>query len=142
MPSAPSSVEYFPDEAAVALCVHGVSLEPHLVTSLLGVLPTHSHKAGDRQGLKQSPALKGAWIREVRKFEPIDPDAMVEELLSGMNTSQAAWRELASQFEVRFDFAVHTDVGATFLLHSATLRRLVNLGVDFQIYIQAYGDGA
>lgn len=131
---------YFPDEVAVALCVYGTELDPTEVTNLLGAEPTHAHRRGERKTLRNPPWDKGAWIREVRRFEPIDPDAMFEELLMGLSSEQAAWRNLASRFQLRVDFAVHTDVGCTFVLSHSTVERISALGAEFQIYIQAYGD--
>ena len=131
---------YFPDEVAVALCVYGTELDPSEVTKLLGVEPTHAHRRGDRKTLRSPPWDKGAWIREVRRFEPIDPDAMFQELLVGLSSEQEVWRSLASRFQLRVDFAVHTDVGGTFVLSRSVVERISALGADFQIYIQAYGD--
>jgi hypothetical protein len=139
--SSPSPAsEYLPDEVAVALCVYGPTLEPEEITALLGVAPTHAHRAGERAKLKQPPGSKGAWIREIRRFEPVEPDRMFEELFDGMNAEASVWLALAKRFELRVDFAVHTDVGATFRLNPETLARIASLGASFQIYIQAYGD--
>ena len=116
MPEASSSKTYFPDEVAVALCVYGVELDPTEITKLLGADPTHAHRRGERKTLRSPPWDKGAWIRELRRFEPIDPDAMFEQLLAELSSEPGIWRSLASRFQLRVDFAVHTDVGCTFLL--------------------------
>ena len=138
-PSSPSKT-YFPDEVAVALCVYGVDLDPSEVTELLGAEPTHSHRRGERKTLRSPPWDKGAWIRELRRFEPIDLDAMFEKLLTDLSGEPAVWASLASRFQLRVDFAVHTDVGCTFVLCPNTVKRIAELGAEFQIYIQAYGD--
>ena len=131
---------YLPDEVAIALCIYGVDLDPQALSSLLGVEPTHSHRRGDRKSLRSPPCDNGAWIREVRRFEPIDPDGMLEEVLRGMPSDPAVWRRLAERFELRIDFALHTDVGGAFVLSSSSVQRIASLGSAFQIYVQAYGD--
>jgi hypothetical protein len=90
--------------------------------------------------LRSPPWQKGAWIREVRRFEPIDPDGMFDELMESLPTEEHIWQTLAASFELRVDFAVHTDVGATFVLGPRTLGRIAIIGASFQIYVQAYGD--
>lgn len=139
---AESPTTYFPDEVAVALCLYGPDLEPAEVSELLAATPTHAHRKGDRKSLRRPPVDRGAWIREVRKFEPIDPDQMFDELLAGVSTDLTTWAGLAERFEVRVDFALHTDAGATFVLAPHTMQRIAALGANFQIYIQAYGDNS
>ena len=140
MTEVPPPKTYFPDEVSVALCFYGVELEPTEITETLGVEPTHAHRRGERKTLRSPPWSQGAWIRELRQFEPIDPNAMFESLLAGVSVNQESWLNLASRFQIRVDFAVHTDVGATFVLKPGTVQRIANLGASFQIYIQAYGD--
>jgi hypothetical protein len=134
------SKTYFPDEVAVALCIYGAELDPNEVTQLFGAEPTHAHKRGERKTLRSPPWDKGAWIREVRRFEPIDPDAMFEQLLAELSGEPGVWRSLASRFQLRVAFAVHTDVGCTFVLSPSTVQRISELGAAFQVYIQVYGD--
>ena len=137
-----SAAQYFPDEVAVALCLYGLTLQPVEITRLLGVEPTHAHLAGDREDWRSPPHAKGAWIREVRKFEPIDPDAMFEELFRALPEEERVWQELASQFEVEVHFAVHTDVGCTFNLSPRTVQLIAARSAALKLYIQAYGDNA
>jgi Domain of unknown function (DUF4279) len=140
-PATPTpATSYFPDEVAVALCIYGEALDPVELTRLLGVSPTHEHKNGDRKTLRSPPWNKGAWIYEIRRFDPIDPNRMFEELLAGLPQDEHIWQQLASRFELRVDFAVHTDVGCTFVLSPLTVRRVAAIHAAFQIYIQAYGD--
>jgi hypothetical protein len=134
--------QVFPDEVAAALCVFGEDLEPSEVTSLLGAQPTHAHRKGDQSERMKLPATRGAWIREVRKFEPIDPDAMFAELLAGVSADHEVWSGLAARFEIRFDLAIHTDVGCTLTLAPHTMRMITERGGSFQVYVQAYGDNA
>ena len=131
---------YYPDEVAVALCIYGAELDPIQITKLLGVEPTHSHKRGERETLRRPPWEKGAWILEVRRFEPIDPDSMFNELLAGLPTDEEVWSTLAASCQLRVDFALHTDAGATFELAPEVVQRISRLRASFQIYIQAYGD--
>jgi len=72
------------DEVAVALCLYGEALDPAEVTHLLGTEPTHSHRKGELAAHRKKPPTQGAWIRELRSFEPIDPNALVEQVLAGM----------------------------------------------------------
>jgi hypothetical protein len=134
--------QIFPDEVAVALCVYGEDLEPSELTALLGASPTHAHRKGDQSERMKLPATRGAWIREVRKFEPIDPDAMFAELLAAVSADLEVWARLAARFEIRFDLAVHTDVGCTLTLAPQTMRMISERHGSFQVYIQAYGDNA
>ena len=134
------SASYFPDEVAVALCVYGEELDPLELTRMLGVNPTHEHKKGDRKTLRSPPWNKGAWVYEIRRFEPINPDSMFEELLASLPQDDHVWLQLASRFELRIDFAVHTDVGCTFVMSAVTVQRIAAIHAAFQIYIQAYGD--
>jgi hypothetical protein len=134
------SATYLPDEVAVALCIYGVDLDPQEVTLLLGVDPTHAHRRGERSSLRSPPYDKGVWIREVRRFDPIHLNEMIDEVLRGLPVDPLVWQRLAQRFQVRFDFAVHTDVGGTFVLSSPSVRRIAGLGAEFHIYIQAYGD--
>ena len=138
--SSDASATYFPDEVAVALCIYGADLDPAEISQLLGVSPTHAHKRGERKAPRSPPWNKGAWIREVRCFEPINPDSMFEQLLSDLPAEAEVWKQLASRFQLRVDFAVHTDVGCTFVLAPATVKLIAARLAEFQIYIQAYGD--
>ena len=135
------SRRYFPDEVAVALCLYGVDLEPAEVTQILGgVEPTHAHRKGDRKSLRNPPFDKGAWIREIRRFEPIDPDARFAELFAVLPRDTAVWQGLASRFQVRVDFAVHTDVGCGFILSPSIVQLLASRCAEFRLDIYAYGD--
>jgi len=140
MPDQSSPASYLPDEVAVALCIYGEHLEPKEITKLLGVEPTHAHVRGERKSLRSPPWDKGAWIREVRRFEPICADDMLEELLRGVPDDPVIWRSLSARYHLRFDFALHTDVGGTFNLSPRSVHRIAQLDAEFQIYIQAYGD--
>ena len=139
-PTTPRAACYFPDEVTVALCIYGEALDPGELTQLLGVNPTHEHKTGHRETLRAPPSSKGAWIYEIRRFEPIDPDNMLEELLASLPQEEHFWERLASRFELQIHFAIHTDVGCTFKLSPLTIRRVSRTHATFQIYIQAYGD--
>jgi hypothetical protein len=138
--SSEPAATHFPDEVAVALCIYGADLDPAEISQLLGVAPTHAHRKGERKTLRSPPWDKGAWIREVRRFEPIDPNSMFEQLLSDLPPDSEVWKQLASRFQVRVDFAIHTDVGCTFVLAPTTVQLIAARRAEFQIYIQAYGD--
>jgi Domain of unknown function (DUF4279) len=138
-PASPKST-YFPDEVAVALCIYGKELDPYEVSALLGVKPTHAHKIGERKSLKSPPYDKGAWILELRRFEPIDLDSMYEELLAPLPEDVLIWESLASRFEIRVDFAVHTDVGCGFHISPRTMKLIASKQAEFHIDIHAYGD--
>lgn len=131
---------YLPDEVAIALCIYGVDLDPTELSAILGVDPTHSHRRCERKSLMTAPYDKGAWIREVRRFEPIEPDKMLEEVLDKLPSDPVVWQRLAERFQLRVDFALHTDVGGAFVLSPSSVRRIADLCSEFQIYVQAYGD--
>ena len=135
-----NSRRYSPDEVAVAVCVYGVHLEPEEVSALLCGPPTHGHRKGERKGLRSPAFDKGAWIREVRRFEPIDLDSMFDELLLPLTEDASVWAELLSRFEVRISISAHTDVGLTLYLNSTTLQRIAARCANVQVCIQAYGD--
>lgn len=132
--------EFFPDEAGIAICLHGRDLDPEVVSALPGAKPTESHIRGDRTELKTPPPQQGAWIREVRRFEPIDPDGMVEEVLASLSDDPKIWEALAARFEVRLNIGVHTDVGCNFKLAPKTVQALAQRGASIKFDIHAYGD--
>jgi hypothetical protein len=139
-PTRSPSQEYLPDEAAVALCLYGEELEPEEVSLLLQASPTHAHRKGDRKELRSPPSRQGAWVLEVRRFEPISLDSMLEELFSPLPTSEAVWQRLTSRFQVRIDIAVDTDVGFTLALSPKSMQLIVSRRAEVQLSVQAYGD--
>jgi hypothetical protein len=128
-----------PDEVAVALCIYGDELDPSDVTSLLGINPTHAHRRGDASGPRSVPFKKGAWILELRRSEPIDLDVLYSELLAPLPAEQAIWASLAQKYELRLDFAVHTDAGCGFYLSPETFALMSSRHCAFNISIYAYG---
>ncbi len=46
-------------------------------------------QADERAELKQPAAATGAWIQEIRGFEPVEPDRMFVELFAGMYRAMA-----------------------------------------------------
>jgi Domain of unknown function (DUF4279) len=127
------------DEVAVALCIYGDDLDPDEVSSLLGVSPTHAHRRNDATGLKSAPFKKGAWILELRRSEPVDLDALYAELLAPLPAAQAVWATLARRYEMRLDFAVHTDAGCSFSVSPETFALMSSRHCAFNISIYAYG---
>lgn len=132
--------EFFPDEVGIAICLYGRDLDPKVVSALLGAKPTESHMRVDRTELKTPPPQQGAWIREVRRFEPIDPAVMVEELLAPLSDDPKIWEALAARFELRLNIGVHTDVGCNFKLAPKTVQALAQRGFSIKFDIYAYGD--
>jgi Domain of unknown function (DUF4279) len=128
-----------PDEVAVALCIYGVELIPEEISDLLGAKPTHSHRLGEKKTPESKPYAKGAWILEIRRTEPIDLDAMYEELLASLPTNELVWKSLASRFEVRIDLAVHTDSGCGFYVSPKTMKLIAAKQAEFYLDIHAYG---
>jgi hypothetical protein len=132
--------EYFPDELGIAICLYGHDLEPSEVSELLNSDPTSAHRRGERKGLKSPPFEQGAWIREVRRFEPFDPDAMLEELFSSLVQEPKVWAQLAAKFEVRLHVGVHTDVGCNFIFSPQSVREIASRSASIKFDIYAYGD--
>ena len=128
-----------PDEVAVALCIYGDDLDPGEITALLGASPTHTHRRGDASGPRSVPFKTGAWILEIRKSEPIYLDALYAELLAPLPAEQALWTALARRYELRLDFAVHTDAGCGFHVSPETFALMSSRHCAFNINIYAYG---
>jgi hypothetical protein len=132
--------EYFPDEIGIAICLYGHDLEPSEVSALLNSKPYTAHRRGERKGLKSAPFKQGAWIQEVRRFEPIDPDAMLEVLFASMVQDKKVWEQLAARFEIRLHVGVHTDVGCNFIFSPHSVREIASRGASIKFDIYAYGD--
>jgi hypothetical protein len=129
-----------PDDAAAALGIYGEDLDPAEVTALLGVQPTRAHKKGERKSPRAPDWDQGAWILEFRQFDPVDPDAMFDQLLADLPRDPKIWQDLSARFQLRIDFGVHTDDGCAFVLAPGTVGRIAALGAEFQIHVHAYGD--
>jgi hypothetical protein len=123
------------------LCIYGGDLDPAEVTALLGGEPTHAHRKGDPSS-RRIPYNKGAWIREVRQFEPIDPDAMVASIFSALTQESSVWSQLAARFRIQMDFAVHTEAGCNLVLSPETLKTLAARHTAFALDIYTYGASA
>ena len=129
-----------PDEVGLALCIYGQNLRPDSITSILACEPSHSHERGDGKGPRSKAYPEGAWIREVRKFEPIDVDQMFSDLFAPLPKERAVWQSLAAKYRVRIHFALHTEQGNNFDISPTTLQLIADRYAELFLDIYAYGD--
>ena len=137
MPVQPLAVE--PDEVGLAVCIYGESLAPPSITAILGREPTHSHLKGEVDAIHNRPYPKGAWLYELRRFEPIDLEAMFEELFAPLPQQQSVWQSLAEQYELRLHLAIHTERGCGFHLSPKTMQLVASRHAEVFLDIYAYG---
>ncbi len=130
-----------PDEVVLALCIYGESLVPSEVSAKLQCTPTHSHVKGEVGKPEGRPFPKGAWLLEIRRAEPIDLEAMFEELFAQLPQGEAVWSSLAEQFELRIHLAVHTERGCGFHLSPKTMQLVAARHTEVFLDIYAYGSG-
>ena len=139
MPVQPPTVE--PDEVSVSVCIYGESLVPLSITTILGREPTHSHLKGDVDASRNRPFPKGAWLYEMRRFEPINLEAMLEELFAPLPQQQSVWQSLAERYELRIHLAIHTEQGCGFHLSPKTMQLIAARHAEVFLDIYAYGSG-
>lgn len=136
---AQSRGEHELDEVGVTLCIYGETLVPSEVTAALGCEPTRSHVKGEVPGPRSPPRPTGAWFLEVRSFEPIDLDAMFQELFARLPQEQAVWQSLAAQFKLRIHLDAHTKDGCDLLLSPRTMQLIAARHAEVFLDFYAYG---
>jgi hypothetical protein len=125
------------DEMRVTLGVHGPDVDPTEISRQLGCIPTRAHRRGDARhgGVRLWPA--GAWLLSVSGRAPMEPDELVESLLSRVSASSAVWEQLNAQYKVSVSFGIFiANWNRGFALAPATVGRLAAIGVtlEFDIY--------
>jgi len=129
------------DESSATLAVYGRDLEPHDVTSLIGVEPTHSFRRGFKRGAR-SPAMEhGAWFLEVRGRAPDGPAVQLETLLAKLPASPDMWRQLSARYTIQLRLALHMQgLNKGFSLNKRLTERVAAFGVDLEFDLYAYGE--
>ena len=79
------------DDVRLTLRVAGENLDPQMVTSLLGIVPTTAFSKGDRSGAQKA----GVWLYETSTSTG-DLDALVTMLLGRLPTDSGVWAKLGS----------------------------------------------
>lgn len=130
-----------PDEVGLALCIYGEALQPADLSKVLGCEATRSHIKGDVSGSLGRPYSKGAWLLELRKYEPIDLDSMFEELFKNLPEEPSFWQSLAHRYELRIHLAVHTERGCGFHISPKTMQLVAARHAELFLDIYAYGGG-
>jgi hypothetical protein len=109
LPNVPEGTYWFGgpvDRCEVSLRICGDDLDPDEITSLMGVMPTRSHRRGEAivssNGKHSRICKRGIWSI---KYEPIaDSDADLEStimsLLSQLPSETSVWSSLSAKYEI------------------------------------------
>ena len=124
------------DETHVMLGIYGHDLQPEEISIVLGCSATSGHRRGDTRG-SGPPFTQGAWILKVEGKAPVEPDKLVQGLLSRVLIEPITWEQLVAKYRIRLSFTLF--VGAWtrgFELSPTTVERLARLGIviGFSIY--------
>jgi Domain of unknown function (DUF4279) len=133
------------DRTRVTLCVYSESLEPDVVTAILGVAPDSSHRKGDRRGPRRPPFRTGGWFYGVEGTPPEDPSTLTTKLLDQLPGDAALWLRLASEYDVRLSYGLFLDLwNRGISLPGDLVARIARLHVlvEFDIYAPESGEGA
>jgi hypothetical protein len=133
------------ESAKASLSIYGEDLDPDEITRVLGLVPTHSHRRGDRRGPNSPPAKVGFWGYEVDSAEPNeaagerpDPaDLVLGRLLDRLPSDPALWARLGQQYQMRIFFCIaFKGYNKGFGLSARNIQRAAVLGVplDFDLY--------
>lgn len=89
--------------AVASLQLSGDTLDPLVITRILCTPPTLSYARGDlvSAGRGTRTARLGLWSLRAEDTEPADIDTQVAQLLSGLPTDLAVWRELSDRYALR-----------------------------------------
>ncbi|WP_425511281.1 DUF4279 domain-containing protein [Pseudomarimonas salicorniae] len=128
-------------ESSATLGVFGSSLDPKQVTTLIGVEPTESFRAGFRRG-PRSPAMKhGAWFLEERGILPEGPTAALRRLRLRVPDSAQFWEQLRARYSVQVRLTLHLEEWSSGFSLSPDLVAWLNLlGVGLEMEIFSNGD--
>lgn len=90
------------DRATASLQLRGDSLEPHIVTEMLGAAPTFAYTRGDRipAGHSSRIARYGLWSLEAPAAIPAALDVQVAQLLDRLTRDLTVWHELSTRYDV------------------------------------------
>ena len=92
------------NRAVAVLRIVGEDLEPDEISALLGRQPSRSQRKG--QEIQTNPgrppriAKFGNWRMDAQDTEPENLDQQVVEMLNGLTTDLAVWRDLSSRYKV------------------------------------------
>ncbi|CAM3964397.1 DUF4279 domain-containing protein [Tsukamurella ocularis] len=125
--------------AVVSLQISGADLDPAILSRMVGALPTLSYRQGDLvpTGRGTRTARFGLWSLEGRSTEPADIDGPAMQLLSGLPSDLAVWRDLRDRYSVRLFCGWFLQGGNEGLVLSpVTLSSLGDRGIalDLDIY--------
>jgi len=131
-----------PDECGVTLGIHGDDLDPEEITRLLGVLPTSSHRRGERpKPESRVPFPRGAWFLQERGRAPLSPDELTQMLLEKLPRDPARWHSIQERFDIRLVYGVHfSGWNKGFDLPPALVARIAALGATMGFDMYAYGE--
>ena len=129
------------DETRVTLAVYGEHLEPDEVSEMLGRMPTHSHRKGDRKTPTAVPFPSGAWLYTLEGGAPEGPDSLIDKLLKEFPADSNFWKPLTERFHVLIRVGIHTggwNRGFNLAPQTVGLLGQIDVGLDFDLYF--YGD--
>lgn len=124
---------------AASLQIIGDSLDPMIVTRMLGATPSSSYACGDSAttGRVTRTARFGLWSLRTDATEPADLDIQVAELLGAVTTDLSVWSELSDRYATRLFCGWFLQGGNEGLsVAPTTLRALADRGItlDLDIY--------
>ena len=126
------------DRCSVSLRLFGDTLDPDVVTAMLGAPPTNSCRKGDLTRRKHTERVepRGRWLLQSGQRAGGSLDAVINELLDRLTADPAVWSDLTCQFRVDLFCGLHLDDwnrGVTF--HPATLKKVADRGLDLGLDI-------
>lgn len=125
--------------AGAGLQLSGDTLDPLVITRILGTPPTLSYARGDLvpAGRGTRTARFGLWSLRAEDTEPADIDTQVTQLLSGLPADLGVWRELSDRYALRLFCGWFLQGGNEgVVLSTTTLAALGERGIslDLDIY--------
>lgn len=132
-----------PEQFSLSLAIYGDGLDPSLITTLLGAIPTTSFCKGGSALGSENRHSHGAWILRLDGIPPTSPDDLASTLLRMVSFDSSAWQTIHKTCSVCFRFASHSDRwNHGFSFSSATLLLLAAIGCDLDFDLYFYGDDA
>lgn len=96
------------EKTKVTLRLMGDDLNPHEITQILGLEPTHAHRRGEpRAGPDfKAPYGSGAWLLTVEVLKPEGPNKATERLVDLLPNDPKLWIELASRYDLSISYGI------------------------------------
>ena len=103
--SAPNGTVWFGgpvDRSKLSLRIFGESVDPTVITSILGHEPTKGRKKGDKWTMsgREFEAKKGSWILSAPESRQADIDFQVDWIFGRLTEDLSVWKKITAEYDV------------------------------------------